>query len=199
VEQCGVQSSSNRFGISSRPTQDSSVVWMETWPSRNWDDWLGRARRSEHERSRDLPPGCRACPTQRGRRSRTGARARRETTGSRSSAARQSASIRLCARRSPRGLLAGPEQSQWSLNNYVFRNDATGPVLVAASLGLTPLEEANLVNPQAGEYTVYIHGSTCRVLRTSRCSPGCWVPPRPITRPSVRPLQPRKGRPERSR
>ena len=33
----------------------------------------------------------------------------------------------------------------------MFRNDATGPVLVAASLGLTPLEEANLVNPQAGE------------------------------------------------
>jgi hypothetical protein len=41
---------------------------------------------------------------------------------------------------------------------YVFRSTPTGPVLVAASLGLTSEEEANLVNPPAGEYTVYVHG-----------------------------------------
>jgi hypothetical protein len=44
------------------------------------------------------------------------------------------------------------------LDIYVYRNEATGPVLVAASLGLTSQEEANLVNPPAGNYTVYIHG-----------------------------------------
>jgi subtilase family protein/fibronectin type III domain protein/PA domain-containing protein/peptidase inhibitor I9 len=44
------------------------------------------------------------------------------------------------------------------LDIYVFRNDAAGPVLVATSLGLTSEETANLVNPPAGNYTVYVHG-----------------------------------------
>ena len=44
------------------------------------------------------------------------------------------------------------------LDIYVFRSTATGPVLVAASLGVTSQEEANLVNPPAGNYTVYVHG-----------------------------------------
>jgi len=44
------------------------------------------------------------------------------------------------------------------LDIYVFRNDAAGPVLVAVSLGGTSQEDANLVNPAAGNYTVYVHG-----------------------------------------
>ena len=39
---------------------------------------------------------------------------------------------------------------------YVFRN--TGNTLVAVSGGATSNEEANLVNPLAGDYTVYVHG-----------------------------------------
>ena len=41
---------------------------------------------------------------------------------------------------------------------YVFRNDSGGSVLVAVSGGLTSQEEANLLNPAAGNYTVYVHG-----------------------------------------
>ena len=37
-------------------------------------------------------------------------------------------------------------------------SEELGHGLVAASLGLTSEEEANLVNPPAGEYTVYVHG-----------------------------------------
>ena len=44
------------------------------------------------------------------------------------------------------------------LDLYVFRNAATGPVLVAVSGGVTSQEEANLLNPAAGDYTVYVHG-----------------------------------------
>jgi hypothetical protein len=44
------------------------------------------------------------------------------------------------------------------LDLYVYRNTAAGPVLVAVSLGLTSQEEANLLNPVAGDYTVYVHG-----------------------------------------
>ena len=40
------------------------------------------------------------------------------------------------------------------LDIYVFR----GATLVAVSLGATSQETANLVNPAAGDYTVYVHG-----------------------------------------
>jgi hypothetical protein len=44
------------------------------------------------------------------------------------------------------------------LDIYVYRQTATGPVLVAVSGGATSQETANLLNPPAGDYTVYVHG-----------------------------------------
>jgi hypothetical protein len=44
------------------------------------------------------------------------------------------------------------------LDIYVYRQTATGPVLVAVSGGATSREVVNLVNPVAGDYTVYVHG-----------------------------------------
>ena len=44
------------------------------------------------------------------------------------------------------------------LDVYVYLNSATGPVLVALSATATSQEAANLVNPPAGDYTVYVHG-----------------------------------------
>jgi hypothetical protein len=44
------------------------------------------------------------------------------------------------------------------LDIYVYRQTATGPVLVAVSGGATSQEVVNLVNPVAGDYTVYVHG-----------------------------------------
>jgi len=44
------------------------------------------------------------------------------------------------------------------LDIYVARVTPTGPVLVAGSGGPTSQEEANLVNPVAGDYIVYVHG-----------------------------------------
>jgi hypothetical protein len=44
------------------------------------------------------------------------------------------------------------------LDIYVYRQTPTGPVLVAVSGGPTSQETANLLNPPAGDYTVYVHG-----------------------------------------
>jgi subtilisin family serine protease len=44
------------------------------------------------------------------------------------------------------------------LDIYVYFHSATGPVLIALSGGGTSQEAANLVNPPAGDYTVYVHG-----------------------------------------
>jgi hypothetical protein len=44
------------------------------------------------------------------------------------------------------------------LDLYLYRNTATGPVLVGSSGGPTSAETVNLVNPTAGDYTLYVHG-----------------------------------------